>query len=87
MKMKQIPSEEDIRAAYHQGVEAVALLFQKTFLDLTERIQNWKISWSKTATIAESRLQATAMKNPRPKVEESEAGKRAVDKRDMRGIP
>jgi|GEM_PF-2972868 hypothetical protein len=39
MSAIQAPSEKEIRAAYQGGEEAVILLFQKTFLILTERIR------------------------------------------------
>ena len=39
MKSRQPANEQEIGEAYDQGKEAVIVLFQKTFLELAERIQ------------------------------------------------
>ena len=77
MKMKQIPSEEDIRAAHEQGVEAVVLLFQKTFLDLTERIQKLEDQLVKNSSNSGKPPSSDGYEKPAPKSRRKRSGKKS----------
>ena len=77
MKMKQIPSEEDIRAAHDQGVEAVVFLFQKTFLDLTERIQKLEDQLVKNSSNSGKPPSSDGYEKPAPKSRRKRSGKKS----------
>ena len=48
MQTKPIPSETEIRSAYQQGVEAVILLFEQTFFEMSERLRQVEDRLSQT---------------------------------------
>lgn len=77
MKMKQILSEEEIRAAYYQGVEAVVVLFQKTFLDLTERIQKLEDRLVKNSGNSGKPPSSEGYEKPAPKSRRRRSGKKS----------
>jgi len=77
MKMKSIPSEADIRAAYHQGVEAVILLFQKTFLELSERVQQVEDQLSKNSNNSGKPPSTDGYEKPAPKSRRKRSGKKS----------
>jgi hypothetical protein len=67
-------------------VEAVILLFQQTFLELSERLQQVEDRLSKNSSHSGKPPSTDGYENLRRKVAEDEAGRRAADKRDMSGI-
>ena len=77
MKMKQIPSEEDIRAAHEQGVEAVIFLFRKTFLDLTERMQKLEDQLVKNSSNSGKPPSSDGYEKPAPKSRRRRSGKKS----------
>jgi transposase len=77
MQTKQIPSEADIRAAYHQGVEAVILLFQKTFLELGERLQQVEDQLSKNSSNSGKPPSTDGYEKPAPKSRRKRSGKKS----------
>jgi transposase len=77
MPTKQIPSEADIRAAYPQGVEAVILLFQKTFLELRERLQQVEDQLSKNSSNSGKPPSTDGYEKPAPKSLRKRSGKKS----------
>ncbi|MCJ7435724.1 MAG: IS66 family transposase [Anaerolineales bacterium] len=76
MQTKQISSEADIRAAYHQGEEAVVLLFQKTFLELRERLQKVEDQLSKNSSNSGKPPSTDGYEKPAPKSRRKRSGKK-----------
>jgi transposase len=77
MPTKQISSEADIRAAYHQGVEAVILLFQQTFLELSERLQQVEDRLSKNSSNSGKPPSTDGYEKPAPKSRRRRSGKKS----------
>ena len=77
MKMKPMPSKADIRAAYHQGVEAVVFLFQATILDLTERIQKLEDQLIKNSSNSGKPPSSDGYEKPAPKSRRKRSGKKS----------
>jgi len=77
MATKKIPSEADIRAAYHQGVEAVILLFQKTFLEFSERLQQVEDQLSKNSGNSGKPPSTDGYEKPAPKSRRKRSGKKS----------
>lgn len=77
MQTKQIPSEADIRAAHHQGVEAVILLFQKTFLELSARLQQVEDQLSKNSSNSGKPPSTDGYEKPAPKSRRKRSGKKS----------
>jgi transposase len=77
MQTKQISSEADIRAAYHQGEEAVVLLFQKTFLELRERLQQVEDQLSKNSSNSGKPPSTDGYEKPAPKSRRKRSGKKS----------
>lgn len=77
MQTKQIASEADIRAAYDQGVEAVILLFQKTFLEMSERLQQVEDQLSKNSRNSGKPPSTDGYEKPAPKSRRKRSGKKS----------
>ena len=77
MQTKQKPSEADIRAAYHQGVEAVVLLFQNTFLELRERLQQVEDQLAKNSSNSGKPPSTDGYEKPAPKSRRKRSGKKS----------
>lgn len=77
MKTKEIPSEEDIRAAHEQGVEAVVLLFQKTFLAFSERIIKLEDQLAKNSSNSSKPPSSDGYEKPSPKSRRKRSGKKS----------
>jgi len=77
MQTKPNPSEADIRAAYSQGVEAVIWLFQKTFLELSERIQQVEDQLSKNSNNSGKPPSTDGYEKPAPKSRRKRSGKKS----------
>jgi len=75
-RKKAIPSEADMRAAYHQGVEAVILLFQKTILELSERNQEIEDQLSKNSNNSGKPPSTDGYEKPAPKSRRKRSGKK-----------
>ncbi|MCJ7483744.1 MAG: IS66 family transposase [Thermodesulfovibrionales bacterium] len=67
MEIKSIASETDIRAAYQQGVEAVILLFEQTFLELSERLQKVEDRLSKNSRNSGKPPSSDGLDKPAPR--------------------
>jgi transposase len=76
MPTKPIPSETDIRAAYQQGVEAVILLFQQTFLELSERLQQMEDRLSKNSSNSGKPPSTDGYEKPAPKSRRKRSGQK-----------
>lgn len=76
MQTKSIPSEADIRAAYQEGVEAVILLFQQTFLELGERLQKMEDRLSKNSGNSGKPPSTDGYEKPAPKSRRRRSGKK-----------
>lgn len=77
MQQKPIPGESEIRSAYHQGVEAVVLLFQKTFLELRERLQQVEDQLSKNSSNSGKPPSTDGYEKPAPKSRRKRSGKKS----------
>lgn len=77
MPTKPIPSESDIRAAYQQGVEAVILLFEQTFLELSERLQQVEDRLSKNSSNSGKPPSTDGYEKPAPKSRRKRSGKKS----------
>src|SRR3990172_1342069 len=77
MPTKPIPSESEIRAAYQQGVEAVILLFQQTFLELRERLQQVEDRLSKNSNNSGKPPSTDGYEKPAPKSRRKRSGKKS----------
>jgi transposase len=77
MQQKLIPSEADIRAAYQEGVEAVILLFQQTFLELSERLQKMEDRLSKNSGNSGKPPSTDGYEKPAPKSRRKRSGKKS----------
>lgn len=77
MSTKPIPRESDIRAAYQEGVEAVILLFQQTFLELNERLQEVEDRLSKNSSNSSKPPSADGYEKPAPKSRRKHSGKKS----------
>jgi transposase len=77
MQQKPIPSEADIRAAYQEGVEAVILLFQQTFLELSERLQKMEDRLSKNSGNSGKPPSTDGYEKPVPKSRRKRSGKKS----------
>jgi transposase len=77
MSTKRIPSEADIRAAYQEGVEAVILLFQQTFLELSERLQQVEDRLSKNSSNSGKPPSTDGYEKPVPKSRRQRSGKKS----------
>lgn len=85
MPTKPIPSETDIRAAYQQGVEAVILLFQQTFLELSERLQQVEDRLSKNSSNSGKPPSTDGYENPAPKSRRKRSGKKSGGQKGHEG--
>jgi transposase len=77
MQIKPIPSEADIRAAYKQGVEAVILLFQQTFLELSERLQQVEDQLARNSNNSGKPPSSDGYEKPAPKSRRKRSGKKS----------
>lgn len=77
MQSKPIPSEAEIRAAYHQGVEAVILLFQKTISELSERLGQVEDQLSKNSRNSGKPPSTDGYEKPAPKSRRKRSGKKS----------
>ena len=77
MSPKRIPSESDIRTAYQQGVEAVILLFQQTFLELSERLQQVEDQLAKNSNNSGKPPSSDGYEKPAPKSRRKRSGKKS----------
>ena len=77
MQTKPIPSESDIRTAYKQGVEAVILLFQQTFLELSERLQQVEDQLAKNSNNSGKPPSSDGYEKPGPKSRRKRSGKKS----------
>lgn len=77
MQTKPIPSETDIRAAYEQGVEAVILLFQQTFLEISERLQQVEDQLAKNSSNSGKPPSSDGYEKPAPKSRRKRSGKKS----------
>ena len=72
-----MPSEKEIRAAYEQGVEAVILLFQQTFFELSERLQQVEDRVSKNSGNSSKPPSTDGYEKPAPKSRRKRSGKKS----------
>jgi transposase len=77
MQTKPIPSETDIRTAYQQGVEAVILLFQQTFLEISERLQQVEDQLAKNSNNSGKPPSSDGYEKPAPKSRRKRSGKKS----------
>lgn len=77
MPTKPIPSESDIRVAYQQGVEAVILLFQQTFLELSERLRQVEDQLAKNSNNSGKPPSSDGYKKPAPRSRRKRSGKKS----------
>lgn len=85
MPTNPIPSETDIRAAYQQGVEAVILLFQQTFLELSERLQQVEDRLSKNSSNSGKPPSTDGYETPAPKSRRKRSGKKSGGQKGHKG--
>ena len=85
MQTKPIPSESDIRAAYQQGVEAMILLFQQTFLELSERLQKMEDRLSKNSSNSGKPPSTDGYEKPAPKSRRKRSGKKSGGQKGHEG--
>ena len=72
-----MPSEIEIRAACEQGVEAVILLFQQTFFELSERLQQVEDRISKNSGNSGKAPSTDGYNKPLPKSRRKRSGKKS----------
>jgi len=72
-----MPSETEIRAAYKQGVEAVILLFQQTFTELSECLQQVEDRISKNSGNSSKPPSTDGYEKPAPKSRRKRSGKKS----------
>jgi transposase len=77
MRTKSIPSETEIRAAYEQGVEAVLMLFQQTFSELSERLRQVEDRISKNSGNSGKPPSTDGYEKPAPKSRRKRSGKKS----------
>lgn len=77
MTRQSIPNEAEIRAAYEQGVEAVISLFEQTFLDLQERLQQVEDRISKNSGNSSKPPSTDGYEKPAPKSRRKRSGKKS----------
>lgn len=72
----RLPTEQEIGEAYDQGKEAVIVLFQETFLDLAERIQNLEDRVSKNSRNSGKPPSSDGLNKPVPKSQRKRHGRK-----------
>ena len=77
MSKQTIPSEAEIRNAYREGVEAVILLFQQTFTELSERLQQVEDRLSKNSGNSGKPPSTDGYEKPAPKSRRRHSGKKS----------
>jgi len=85
MQTKPIPDEAEIRAAHQQGVEAVILLFQQTFLELSERLQKMEDRLSKNSSNSGKPPSTDGYEKPAPKSRRKRSGKKSGGQKGHEG--
>jgi transposase len=76
MKAMRLPSEQEIGEAYDQGKEAVIALFQRTFLELAERIQALEDQVSKNSGNSGKPPSSDGLSKPAPKSQRKRHGRK-----------
>jgi len=77
MSKQTIPSEAEIRSAYQEGVEAVILLFQRTFTELSERLRQVEDRLSKNSSNSGKPPSTDGYEKPAPKSRRRRSGKKS----------
>lgn len=77
MQTKPIPSETEIRTVYQQGVEAVILLFEQTFFELSERLRQVEDRLSKNSGNSGKPPSSDGYEKPAPKSRRRRSGKKS----------
>ena len=77
MQTKPMPSEAEIRTAYQEGVKAVILLFQQTFFELSERLQQVEDRLSKNSSNSGKPPSTDGYEKPTPKSRRRRSGKKS----------
>lgn len=77
MPKQTIPSEAEIHSAYQEGVEAVILLFQRTFTELSERLQQVEDQLSKNSGNSGKPPSTDGYEKPAPKSRRRHSGKKS----------
>ena len=88
MEPFQLPSDEEIGAAYDEGKEAVIALFHRTVGQLAARVQALEDRVSKNSRNSGKPPSSDGIDpNPLPKVCGSGMGRKRVVSQGMKGIP
>ena len=85
MQTKPMPDEAEIRTAHQQGVEAVILLFQQTFLELSERLQKMEDRLSKNSSNSGKPPSTDGYEKPAPKSRRKRSGKKSGGQKGHEG--
>ncbi len=77
MKLMHLPSEEEIKIAYNQGLSAVVILMQETFFVLAERIEKLEDQVAKNSSNSGKPPSSDGYEKPAPKSRRKRSGKKS----------
>ena len=77
MSSIRIPSEEEIKAAYKQGISAILALFFKTMFALVTRIENLEDQLAKNSSNSGKPPSSDGYEKPAPKSRRKRSGKKS----------
>lgn len=77
MKSDHLPSEEEIKIAYDQGLSAIIALIQGTFLALAERIERLEDQLAKNSSNSGKPPSSDGYEKPAPKSRRKRSGKKS----------
>ena len=77
MKSIRLPSEEEIKNAYDQGLSAIVVLMQETFFGLVERIEKLEDQLAKNSSTSGKPPSSDGYEKPAPKSRRKRSGKKS----------
>lgn len=87
MEPIQLPSDEEIRNAHHEGEEAVLALFHRTIGQLAARLQVLEDRVSKNSKNSGKPPSSDGLNKPAPKANENGMAGKPVVNQGMKGRP